>query len=84
MYQESGPLHPAAVDHVPGERGAPARHVQLLLQLPHLLLSLQPVQGGAEQGLPPAVPPAGGRGAARPLRLLLGRHQHRRGCYPSP
>ena len=30
---------------MPGERGAPPRHVQLLHQLPGLLLRLQPVQG---------------------------------------
>ena len=39
-------VHPAGLGHVPRERGAPAGHVQLLNQLPRLLLCLQPVQGG--------------------------------------
>ena len=30
---------------MPGVSGPPAGHAQLLLQLPHLLLRLQPVQG---------------------------------------
>ena len=40
-------LHPAGLGHVPRKRGAPAGHVQLLHELPRLLLCLQPVQGGA-------------------------------------
>ena len=38
-------LHSTGLGHVPRERGAPAGHVQLLHQLPCLLLCLQSVQG---------------------------------------
>ena len=51
MHEAAGPVHPAPVDHVPGERGAPPGHAQLLHQLPHLLLRLQAVQGGPLHGL---------------------------------
>ena len=39
------PVHPASLGDVPGERGAPSRHVQLLHKLPRVLLRVQPVQG---------------------------------------
>ena len=45
LHEGAGPVHPAHVDHVPRECGAPPGHDQLLHQLPHLLLSLQAVQG---------------------------------------
>ena len=47
MPQGRLPVHPACLGDVPGERGAPPRHVQLLHKLPRLLLRLQPVQGSA-------------------------------------
>ena len=50
MHEAAGPVHPAPVDHVSGERGSPAGHGQLLHQLPHLLLRLCPLQEGALQG----------------------------------
>ena len=45
VYEDGEPVHPSHVDHVPGVSGSPPRHDQLLHQLPHLLLSLQAVQG---------------------------------------
>ena len=45
MYGDDGPVHSPNVDHVSGVCGPPPGHDQLLHQLPHLLLSLQAVQG---------------------------------------
>ena len=56
VHEAAGPVHPAPVDHVSGERGAPAGHGQLLHQLPHLLLSLQAVQDRALQDLQVLLP----------------------------
>ena len=56
MHEAAGPVHPAPVDHVSGERGAPAGHGQLLHQLPHLLLRLQAVQDGPLHCLRPLLP----------------------------
>ena len=56
VHQAGAGVHPAAVDHVPGERGAPPRHAQLLHQLPRLLLSLQAVQDCALQDLQVLLP----------------------------
>ena len=56
VHEAAGPVHPAPVDHVSGERGPPAGHGQLLHQLPHLLLSLQAVQDGPLHCLRPLLP----------------------------
>ena len=66
LHEGAGPVHPAHVDHVPRERGAPPCHDQLLHQLPHLLLRLQAVQVCPLQragGLLPQ-PQGGGRRAS--------------------
>ena len=47
MLQGGVPVHPASLGDVSRERGAPPGHVELLHQLPRLLLRVQPVQGGA-------------------------------------
>ena len=73
LHEGAGPVHPAHVDHVPGERGAPAGHGQLLHQLPHLLLCLQAVQVCPLQragGLLPKPQPGGDRASAGQVRAM--------------
>ena len=51
LHQGVRPVHPLPLGDVPRVGGPPARHAQRLLQLPHLLLRLLPLQDSPHQGL---------------------------------
>ena len=50
LHQGVRPVHPLPLGDVPRVGGPPARHAQRLLQLPHLLLRLLPLQDSPHQG----------------------------------
>ena len=51
LHQGVRPVHPLPLGDVPRVGGPPARHAQRLLQLPHLLLRLLPLQDSPHQGV---------------------------------